>query len=76
MDTFSHNINTLFDQLGLPSSAGEIDQFIHQHSPLSKELALHQAAFWTPSQARFIREAIEEDSDWAEAVDDLNTRMH
>ncbi len=28
------------------------------------------------SQARFIQEALEHDSDWCEVVDELNTRLH
>ena len=31
MDTTPHNLNTLFDQLGLPSDAVAIKNFIHWH---------------------------------------------
>jgi hypothetical protein len=76
MDTFVHTLNTLFDQLGLPSSDPEIDQFIRDHRKLSAHVSLHSAPFWSPNQSRFIKEALDQDSDWAELVDDLNTRLH
>ena len=38
-------------------------------------MRLHEAAFWTPAQADFLREEILEDADWAEAVDELNVRL-
>ena len=31
MDTATHDLNTLFDQLGLASSDPDIEDFIHQH---------------------------------------------
>jgi hypothetical protein len=35
----------------------------------------HQASFWTQAQASFLREAIEEDADWAELVDQLDVML-
>jgi len=75
METLRHSIHDLFAQLGLPSETEEIDRFIRQHSPLAGEIALHQAPFWTPSQANFLRSELIEDADWAEVVDRLNTRL-
>ena len=75
MDTFFHDQNALFAQLGLPNSESDINQFITEHSPLPKEIALDEAVFWTPSQAEFIRQSWQEDSEWAEAVDTLNTQL-
>lgn len=35
----------------------------------------HQASFWTQAQASFLREAIEEDADWVELVDQLDVML-
>ncbi len=74
MDTSLHTINTLFEQLGLPSDSAAIDRFIAGHA-LAPETSLSDAPFWTPSQAAFLSEAIADDSDWAEVVDDLDARL-
>ncbi len=70
-----HPLTELFDQLGLPSDAASIDAFIADKCPLNYELALADAPFWTVAQAQFIREALEEDADWAEAVDHLDALL-
>ncbi|WP_151670442.1 DUF2789 domain-containing protein [Nitrincola schmidtii] len=75
MDTSLHTMNTLFEQLGLPSSDAQIDQFINTHKLFSDNVKLEEATFWTDSQAGFLKEAIQSDSDWAEVVDELNTRL-
>ncbi len=75
MDTFAHTMNTLFDQLGLPSSDKEIEQFIHTHRLYSGDIKLTEATFWTPSQSTFLRESIESDSDWSELVDELDALL-
>lgn len=76
MDTSSHTLNTLFDQLGLPSSDHDITRFIERHRRDTGLDPLEGAPFWSPSQARFIQEALLDDSDWCEVVDELNTRLH
>lgn len=70
-----HNMSALFEQLGLPAEAGEIESFIGRHRPLPAELALHQADFWSASQAAFLEQAVAEDAEWAELVDELNARL-
>ncbi|HFB65182.1 MAG TPA: DUF2789 domain-containing protein [Aeromonadales bacterium] len=70
-----HSLNDLFLQLGLGNTDKDIDNFISSHSPLPESVALADAPFWTPAQAEFIREAIEEDSDWSEVVDELNAAL-
>lgn len=74
MDTSQHTLHTLFEQLGLPSDAGAIDSFLENHT-LEPETRLEQAGFWSAGQAQFIREALEEDSDWSEIVDQLDTLL-
>lgn len=75
MDTSSHTLSTLFDQLGMPSDAASIEKFVTANSPLPREIALHDAPFWSASQASFLEEGIEDDSDWAEVIDELDALM-
>jgi hypothetical protein len=74
MDMSPHNITTLFQQLRLPSDDSEIDGFCDQHI-LERGTRLVEAEFWTVSQAAFLTEALEDDSDWAEIVDQLDVRL-
>ncbi len=76
MDTDSHTLNTLFKQLGLPNSDKDIAKFIAQHRTETGLDPLEGAPFWSPNQAHFIQEALEEDSDWCEVVDELNALLH
>lgn len=74
MDTSSHSMHSLFQQLGLPSNERAMEAFFrNRHLP--DAIPLEQAAFWSASQARFLREALDEDSDWAEIVDQLNAQL-
>ncbi len=75
MDTTPHNLSTLFDHLGLPSDAVAIKNFIHWHRPLDPKISPQQAPWWTPAQVEFLAQAIEEDSDWTEQVDELDTLL-
>lgn len=75
MDTTPHNLSTLFDQLGLSSDAVAIKNFIRWHRPLDPKTPLQQASWWTPAQAEFLTQAIEDDSDWAEQVDGLDALL-
>ena len=75
METPTHSMSNLFDQLGLPSNKEAIERFIDMHSPLAPDILLADAPFWTPAQASFLREEIVEDADWAEVVDELNARL-
>lgn len=71
-----HDMSNLFAQLGEPSDEAGIACFIERHSPLPGSVQLHDAAFWTAAQSRFLREAILEDADWAEVIDALNRELH
>ncbi len=75
MGNFEHTMSDLFAQLGLPDADGEIDNFIHQHRPIKGDLSLEKATFWNNAQSQFISEALSDDSDWAELVDQLDTRL-
>jgi hypothetical protein len=76
MDSPTHDLKGLFDQLGLDSSDKAIDDFIASHSPLADDKKLIDADFWTPQQSAFLKEQLREDADWARVVDELNLRMH
>jgi hypothetical protein len=75
MEGFVHNLSNLFAQLGQPNDDASIGRFIETHSPLADGVQLHEATFWTPAQAGFLREAILEDADWAEVIDELNNDL-
>ena len=70
-----HHFKDLFAQLGLPSDELGIKHFIATHAPVPENLRLAEAPFWTPAQAAFLREAILQDSDWVELVDQLSIAL-
>ena len=75
MENCEHTMGDLFAQLGLPDAVSEIDEFIRRYRPVPDSLSLEKASFWNNGQAQFIQEAIYEDSDWSELVDQLNSRL-
>ena len=75
MDQPVHRFTELFLQLGLPSDAQGIQQFLATHTPLAGELALADAPFWSAAQAAFLRQQLLADADWAELVDQLNLAL-
>lgn len=75
MDKIIHPFRELFAQLGLPSDVASIAKFIQVHSPLPGHIALPDADFWTPAQADFLRETLQEDAEWANQVDQLSEAL-
>lgn len=75
MDTSKHTLSTLFEQLGLAADEKSIEDFVTKYSPLPGEIALQDAPFWSESQSHFLEEGLEDDSDWAEVIDELDARM-
>lgn len=75
MDMSYHHFSEVFAQLGLPSDDAGIRRFLAEHSPLAPDLRLADAPFWNDAQARFLREAIVQDADWAEKVDQLDVAL-
>lgn len=75
MESFIHNINSLFDQLGLNSTDDAIEDFINRNSPLPGNVELDKADFWNASQASFLKQVKDEDADWAEIVDQLDAML-
>ena len=75
MESPSHRFSDLFAQLGLPSEVDNIASFLAAHAPLADQVTLADAPFWTPAQRGFLREALQQDSDWADPVDHLNQAL-
>lgn len=75
MENQLHTITNLFDQLGLPSTDADIQRFIDTHRPLAPETALCNAPFWSASQAKFLRDQIINDADWANVVDEFDSSL-
>lgn len=75
MENNNHSLEHLFEQLGLASSDKGIEKFINNNAPLPGNVELHQAGFWTPSQASFLKQSKDEDADWAEIVDILDAML-
>lgn len=75
MEPHYHRLSDLFKQLGLPYQRAQIEAFLLAHSPLPAGRALPDAGFWNPSQACFLRESLEQDSDWSGVVDQLSDAL-
>jgi hypothetical protein len=75
METPIHSIVSLFDQLGLDSSEQGINNFIDKNGLLLGNKELHKAGFWTTSQASFLKQALDEDADWVEIVNQLDVML-
>lgn len=75
METDLHSATNLFAQLGLPSTEADIQAFITSHWPLDSQVKLSEAPFWTASQAKFLRDQIANDADWAVVVDTLDASL-
>ncbi len=76
MDSHVHTMSDLFAQLGLPDQPEQIDHFIESEGPLDPNTHVADADLWSESQAAFLKEALQNDSDWAELVDQLNMDLH
>ncbi|WP_076537213.1 DUF2789 domain-containing protein [Shewanella sp. UCD-KL21] len=74
MDTTTTTFEHLFQQLGLSSSKEDINQFIEQHK-LAKNSTIAQAEFWSESQRHFIEEALHQDGQWSELIDQLDVLL-
>ncbi len=75
MESSAHNLTALFDQLGLDSADAAIDAFVAVNKPIAKHIPLCSASCWNASQATFLKDAIEQDADWAEVVDHLDAML-
>lgn len=75
MEKYHTTMSDLFEQLGLASDDSEIEHFISTHKGLRQGVHIEDANFWSRPQADFIKSALLEDAEWAELIDQLNTRL-
>lgn len=75
MNLLHADMSTLFEQLGLNNSEQEIESFLESHSSLAQGEFLYEAEYWNPSQATFLRQAIQFDAEWAGVVDLLDVML-
>lgn len=75
MDTASHKLSELFQQLGLPAGDSDIREFIHRHRGIPTGTPLAAAGFWNEAQAAFLKEELAGDADWAELIDQLDAML-
>lgn len=75
MDKPNHSFTDLFAQLGLPCEPPDIATFLAAHAPLADNIKLFDAPFWSAAQAAFLKEALQQDSDWADPVDNLSQAL-
>ena len=74
MDTTSNDLSHLFKQLGLPHDQEGIDDFVIQNK-LAKHTLIIDADCWNPGQKAFLKEALLEDAQWSEVIDQLDVMM-
>ncbi len=75
MEVYQHEMSDLFEQLGLGSSPQQIKDFVKNHRNKRGTTSIYEATFWTKSQADFLKQALEQDADWAELVDQLDVML-
>lgn len=75
MESPDHSLSSLFVQLGLDSSDQAIERFIAEHTPVAHHIMLHEAGFWNAAQADFLKQAVDDDADWAIVVDRLDSLL-
>ncbi|MFT4940613.1 MAG: hypothetical protein ACI88A_003670 [Paraglaciecola sp.] len=75
MESYHTKMRDLFAQLGLPSEQISIENFIQTHKGLAQRTHIEDAEFWTTHQAEFIKNALVEDAEWAELIDQLNALL-
>ncbi|UJF23398.1 DUF2789 domain-containing protein [Shewanella sp. OMA3-2] len=74
MDTTTTDLNHLFMQLGLAYEEHEVTAFIASHQ-IDKHTLLVDAPFWTTAQKTFLQEALNEDAQWSEVIDQLDVML-
>lgn len=68
-------LGTLFEQLGMSGKSEDIEAFIEKNR-LADGISIYEAPCWTPQEAAFLKEGLEQNSDWALIIDELNVRLH
>jgi len=75
VEHYHTELKDLFEQLGL--AVDELSQldFVKKNQGLAANIKLHDASFWTDQQREFLRSALQEDSEWAELIDQLDALL-
>ena len=74
MDTTTNDLTHLFQQLGLSHSNDDIALFVNNNK-LDKHTLLIDAKCWNNGQRAFLKEALHEDAQWSEVIDQLDVMM-
>jgi hypothetical protein len=74
VETNPHDLRNLFAQSGLSGEKCDMDAFVRGHR-LEPGTTMADAPFWSPVQAKFLRQALADDSDWSAAADELAVRL-
>ena len=74
METFKHDLSHLFEQLGLPNSGSDIENFI-VNNRLKGGQHITEAKCWNESQIEFLQNEFDQDSEWCIAIDELTELM-
>lgn len=75
MELQEPSMQSLFAQLGEPNDEAAIARFIDKNACETAHIKLHEAAFWSPAQSAFLRDAIQQDANWAAVVDQLSVLL-
>ena len=75
METFQHDLPSLFAQLGLDNSHKAILLFVEENK-MEPHQHITEAPCWSPSQVRFLEKELTQDSDWCMAIDRLQSSMN
>ena len=75
MDKSNHTLACLFEQLGIENNRDNIADFIIQHHGIPRQVSLDKADIWTSTQSEFLRDSLNQNSDWAEIVDMLDALL-
>jgi hypothetical protein len=75
MESNHTNMPDLFAQLGLSNDQESIEKFILENGGLARSIHIENAPFWSEPQAEFIKNALAEDAEWAELIDQLNALL-
>ena len=76
MELIATSLARLFEQLGEASDEQSIEHFVAAHGNLPNDIHLHEASYWSVSQASFLKQAKKLDSAWSQVVDELNVKLH
>ena len=74
MDTTKTDLNHLFMQLGLAYGEKEVTAFIASHQ-IDDHTLLIDAPFWNLAQKTFFKEALNQDAQWSEVIDQLDVML-